>query len=115
MERGKVLMEFELLKEVEQATKLGSISVGGIFLRLEKWRPETGCLRERENNSEAWVQVVGLLVSLWEWDILRRIGEECGEISRSRLPNGENGGVIVGSTFGEAERQGTPQCSGGLG
>ena len=78
MERGKVLMEFELLTEVEQATKLGSISVGGIFLRLEKWRLETGCLREGENNSEAWVRVVGLPVSLWERDILRRIGEACG-------------------------------------
>ena len=78
MERGKVLMEFELLTEAEQAFKLGSISVGGIFLRLEKWRPETGCLREGENNSEAWVWVVGLPVSLWERDILRRIGEACG-------------------------------------
>ena len=114
MERGKVLMEFELLKEVEQATKLGSISVGGIFLRVEKWRPETGCLRERENNSEAWVRVVGLLVSLWEWDILRRIGEECGRFLAVDSQT-ENGGVIVGSAFGEAERQGTPQCSGGLG
>ncbi|RVW59506.1 hypothetical protein CK203_115576 [Vitis vinifera] len=112
MERGKVLMEFELLTEVEQATKLGSISVGGIFLRLEKWRPETGCLRERENNSEAWVRVVGLPVSLWEWDILRRIGEECGGFLAVDSQT-ENGGVIVGSTFGEAERQGTPQCSGG--
>ena len=71
-------MEFELLIEAEQVIKLGSISVGGIFLRLEKWRPKTGCLREGENKSEAWVRVVGLPVSLWEWDILRRIGEECG-------------------------------------
>ena len=78
MERGKVLMEFELLIEAEQAIKLGSISVEGIFLRLEKWRPEMGCLREGEDKSEAWVRVVGLPVSLWEQDILRRIGEECG-------------------------------------
>ncbi|KAJ9675822.1 hypothetical protein PVL29_024664 [Vitis rotundifolia] len=78
MERGKVLMEFELLTEAEQAFKLGSISVGGIFLRLEKWRSETGCLREGEKSSEAWVRVVGLPVSLWERDILRRIGEACG-------------------------------------
>ncbi|RVW30350.1 hypothetical protein CK203_103733 [Vitis vinifera] len=66
------------LRKAEQAIKLGSISVRGIFLRLEKWRPETGCLREGENKSEAWVRVVGLPVSLWERDILRRIGEECG-------------------------------------
>ncbi|KAL6338912.1 hypothetical protein AAG906_024063 [Vitis piasezkii] len=44
---------------------------------LEKWRPETGCLMEGRK-SEAWVRVVGLPVSLWDRDILRRIGEECG-------------------------------------
>ena len=78
MERGKVLMEFEYLTEAEQVSKLGSISFGGLFLRLEKWRPETGCLREGEKSSEAWVRVIGLPVSLWERDILRRIGEACG-------------------------------------
>ena len=70
-------MEFELLIEAEQATNFGSISVGGIFLHLEKWRSETRYLREGENKSEAWVRVIGLPVSLWERDILRRIGEEC--------------------------------------
>ncbi|RVW89154.1 hypothetical protein CK203_040262 [Vitis vinifera] len=54
LERGKVLLEFELLIEAEKALKLGSIL------------------------SEAWVQIVGLPVSLWDRDILRRIGEECG-------------------------------------
>ena len=72
------MMEAELLIEAEQAIKLGSISIGGIFLRLEKWRPEIGCLRKEENKSEAWVRVVGLPVSLWEQDILRMIGDECG-------------------------------------
>ena len=72
------MMEFELLIEAEQAINFGSISVGGIFLRLEKWRSETRYLREGENKSEAWVWVVGLPVSLWERDILRMIGEECG-------------------------------------
>ena len=78
MERGKVLMEFEFSAEAEQASKFGSISFEGLFLRLEKWRPETGRLREGERSSEAWVRVVGLPVSLWERDILRRIGDACG-------------------------------------
>ena len=78
MERGKVLLEFELLIEAEKALKLGSILVGGLLLRLEKWKPKTRCLLEGEKKSEAWVRVVGLLVSLWDRDILRRIGEECG-------------------------------------
>ena len=78
LERGKVLLEFERLIEAEKALKLGSILVRWIFLRLEKWRPETRCLMEGEKKSEAWVQIVGLPVSLWDRDTLRRIGEECG-------------------------------------
>ena len=78
MERGKVLMEFEFLAEADKASKIGSISFGGFFLRLGKWKPETGCLREGERSREAWVRVVGLPVSLWERDILRRIGDACG-------------------------------------
>ena len=78
LDRGKVLMEFELLIKAEQAINFGSISVGGIFLSLEKWRSETRCLREGENKSEAWVRVLGLPVSLWEQDIMRKIGKECG-------------------------------------
>ncbi|RVW40777.1 hypothetical protein CK203_080717 [Vitis vinifera] len=78
MERGKVLMEFEIPAEVEQASKMGSILLGGVALRLEKWSPKTGCLKEGERSNEAWVRVVGLPVSLWERDILRKIGEACG-------------------------------------
>ena len=48
LERGKILLEFELLAEAENVLSLKSISVGGIFLRLEKWSPETGCMSERE-------------------------------------------------------------------
>ncbi|RVW53777.1 Transposon TX1 uncharacterized 149 kDa protein [Vitis vinifera] len=33
---------------------------------------------EGEKRSEAWVRIVGLPVSLWERDILRRIGDACG-------------------------------------
>ncbi|RVW38175.1 hypothetical protein CK203_106207 [Vitis vinifera] len=78
MERGKVLMEFEIPAEAEQASKMGSILLGGVDLRLEKWSPKTGCLKEGERSNEAWVRVVGLPVSLWERDILRKIGEACG-------------------------------------
>ena len=78
LERGKVLLEFELLTEAEKALKLGRILVGGFFLRLEKWSPETGCLMEGEKRREAWVRIMGLPVSLWDRAILRRVGEECG-------------------------------------
>ena len=50
LERGKVLLEFELLAEAEKALSLESISVGGILLCLEKWSPETGCLSKGEKS-----------------------------------------------------------------
>ncbi|RVW33489.1 hypothetical protein CK203_096597 [Vitis vinifera] len=50
----------------------------GVDLRLEKWNPETGCLKEGERSNEAWVRVVGLPVSMWDRDILRKIGDACG-------------------------------------
>ena len=78
LERGKILLEFELLAEAETVLSLGSISVGGILLCLEKCSPETGCLSEGEKRREAWVRIVGLPVSLWDQAILRMIGEECG-------------------------------------
>ncbi|RVX03336.1 hypothetical protein CK203_019895 [Vitis vinifera] len=78
MERGKVLMEFEIPAEAEQVSKMGSILLGRVDLRLEKWNPETGCLKEGERSNEAWVRVVGLPVSMWERDILRKIGDACG-------------------------------------
>ena len=77
LERGKVLLEFELLAEAGKALNLGRILVRGFFLRLEKWSPETGCLMEGEKKSEAWVRIVGLPVSLWDRAILRRVGKEC--------------------------------------
>ena len=78
LERGKILLEFERLEEAKRALGLGSITARGIYLRLEKWRPATGCMLEGEKRCEAWVRIVGLPVSLWDQAILRRIGEECG-------------------------------------
>ncbi|RVW95784.1 LINE-1 retrotransposable element ORF2 protein [Vitis vinifera] len=75
-------MEFEIPAEAEQASKMGSILLGGVELRLEKWTPETGCLKEGERSNEAWVRVVGLPVSLWERDILRKIGRRVGVFLR---------------------------------
>ena len=78
LERGKMLLEFERLDEAKRVLGLGNTTVRGFFLRLEKWRPATGCMLEGEKRREAWVRIVGLPVSLWDQAILRRIGEECG-------------------------------------
>ena len=80
LENGKALLEFEVMTEAEKALKVGEVSVGGFVMRLEKWSQMTGCLMEgeREREREAWVRIVGLPISLWDQDILSKIGEECG-------------------------------------
>ena len=78
LERGKILLEFERLEEAKRVLGLGSTTVRGTQVRLEKWRPATGCMLEGERRREAWMRIVGLPVSLWDQIILRRIGEECG-------------------------------------
>ncbi|KAJ9683127.1 hypothetical protein PVL29_018924 [Vitis rotundifolia] len=60
LERGKALMEFEILAEAEKVLKIGKISVGDFHMRLEKWSRETGCQMEGERKGEAWVRIVGL-------------------------------------------------------
>ena len=78
LERGKILLEFERLEEARKVLKSGKVLVGGTSLRVEEWSPETGCVMEGEARSEAWVRIVGLPVSLWDRDSLKRVGEECG-------------------------------------
>ncbi|RVW60788.1 hypothetical protein CK203_033504 [Vitis vinifera] len=78
LEDGKALLEFELKIEAEKALKDGVISVNGFDIQLEKWSQRTGCLMEEEKEREAWVRILGLPISLWDRDILRKIGEGCG-------------------------------------
>ena len=78
LERGKVLLEFERRDEAEKAIKMEGIWVGKTMLWLEKWNPRTGCLLEGEERREAWVRIVGLPISLWCREILRKVGEKCG-------------------------------------
>ncbi|RVW66264.1 hypothetical protein CK203_065874 [Vitis vinifera] len=79
-------MQRELSRNMEnwftacrESPKNWGFLVRGSPLSLEKWRPERRCLQEGEKRSEAWVRILGLLVSLWERDILRRIGDACGD------------------------------------
>ena len=78
LEDGKALLEFELITEAEKALDVGEISVGGFVMRLEKWSPMSGCSMEEKKEREAWVRIVGLPISLWNRDILSKIGEGCG-------------------------------------
>ena len=78
LEDGKALLEFELITEAVKALDMAEISVGGFVMRLEKWSPMSGWSMEEEKEREAWVRIVGLPISLWNRDILSKIGEGCG-------------------------------------
>ena len=50
---------------------------GGI-LNLERWRPESGCAKNKNLRKEAWVRVLGLPLHLWTRETLKQIGDGCG-------------------------------------
>ncbi|RVW82274.1 hypothetical protein CK203_041668 [Vitis vinifera] len=50
----------------------------GTRVRLEHWSPRIGCWAEEEERKEVWVRIVGLPISLWSPEILKRVGDECG-------------------------------------
>ncbi|RVW67007.1 hypothetical protein CK203_064871 [Vitis vinifera] len=78
LEENKILLEFGLMEEANRVMSCGKRSIGGINLGLERWNPRVGCLEEGEITKEIWVRIVGLPLSLWNPNILRRVGEECG-------------------------------------
>ncbi|RVW81298.1 hypothetical protein CK203_038163 [Vitis vinifera] len=78
LEKGQVLLEFELVEEARRVLTSGKRSMGGIQVGLEFWNPRYGCLEKGEIRNEAWVRILGLPISLWVPSIMRRVGEECG-------------------------------------
>ena len=76
--KNSVLLEFEALEEARRVLSSGKRLLGGLQLGLEHCNPRTGYWVEEELRNEVWVKIVGLLISLWNPTILRRVGEECG-------------------------------------
>ena len=50
----------------------------GVKVGLDFWSPRSGCWTEEEERKEIWVRLVGLPVSIWSPEILKRVGDECG-------------------------------------
>ena len=46
----------------------------GGLLKLDWWRPDSGCVDNKENVREAWIRVVGLPLHLWRLEVLKKIG-----------------------------------------
>ena len=60
LERGKVLLEFELVVEAKKALSHGRISVGGFSCAWRDGSPETGCLVEGEKRHKVWGENCGI-------------------------------------------------------
>ncbi|RVX11525.1 hypothetical protein CK203_015983 [Vitis vinifera] len=78
LNKRKALLEFENLEEARRVISSGSCVLEGTQVRLEHWSPRSGCWAEGEERNEAWVRIVGLPISLWSPEILRRVGDACG-------------------------------------
>ena len=63
---NKDLMLFKLdsQEEASRALDKGSRIFKGGAMKLERWSPKSGCVRSKNNASEAWVRIVGLLLHL---------------------------------------------------
>ena len=56
----------------------GSNLFRGGTLSLERWMPESSCVKNKKLMEEAWVRVVGLPLHLWTRETLKQIGDGCG-------------------------------------
>ena len=73
-----MLFEFDFLDESNYVLERGSSLFRGGVLSLERWRPESGCVKSKNLVNEAWVRVVGLPLHLWTHETLKQIGDGCG-------------------------------------
>ena len=78
LDKKLLLFEFETLSEADHVLKFGRWSLWGYLLHCERWNPNLGCVRSNNWGKEVWVKVVGLPVHLWNQNVLKKIGDECG-------------------------------------
>ena len=78
LNRDLMLFEFDFLEESNYVLERGSNLFRGGVLSLERWRPKSGCVKNKNLMEEAWVRVVGLPLHLWTRETLKQIGDECG-------------------------------------
>ena len=77
LNRDLMLFEFDFLEESNSELERGSNLFRGGVLSLDRWRPESGCVKSKNLVNEAWVRVVGLPLHLWTRETLKHIGDGC--------------------------------------
>ena len=78
LEKERALLDFEDLEEARRVVSSGNHATEGVKVGLDFWSPRSGCWTEEEERKEIWVRLVGLPVSIWSPEILKRVGDECG-------------------------------------
>ena len=73
-----LLLEFDSPEKAKWVLESGRRSFKGGVLQLDRWSPESGCIRRKGLVQEAWIRVVRLPLHLWTPEILRKLGDACG-------------------------------------
>ena len=70
--------EFEEATDATYVLEEGRRSFRGGRLNLERWSPDSGCVKRKNQMNKLWVRIVGLPLHLWTCEVLRMIGDGCG-------------------------------------
>ena len=73
-----LIFEFEDAAEANYEFEGGCRTFRGGRLDLERWNPDSGCVKKKNQLNKVWVRIVGLPMHLWTCDVLRMIGDGCG-------------------------------------
>ena len=73
-----LIFEFEGADEANYALEGDRRTFRGGRLNLERWNPDSGCVKRKYQSNKAWVRIVGLPLHLWTCDVLRKIEDGCG-------------------------------------
>ena len=78
LNKDLMLFEFDFLEDSNYVMERGCNAFRRGVLDLERWRPESGCVKNKNFRKEAWIRVVGLPLHLWTRETLKQIGDGCG-------------------------------------
>ena len=78
LNKDLMLFEFDFLEDSNYVMERGCNVFRGGVLNLERWRPESGCVKNKNFWKEAWIRVLGLPLQLWTREMLKQIGDGCG-------------------------------------
>ena len=73
-----LIFEFEDAVEAKYVLEGGRRTFWGGRLNLERWNPDSGCVKRKNQLDRVWVRIAGLPLHLWICDVLRMIGDGCG-------------------------------------